>query len=302
MSRKYIPYLVTLVLIAVLVGVFAHKGPQTGPQGNAPQGNAPVQDKTFDMESFFLVFDTNHDGGVLPAEFEAVYATWEQGARFSMGAGQEALSAAKAFQYFDQDRNGRIDGYDPRMKDAWDKAWEVFTRDCAKRGLAPKEWRGLWLGLNTAQLGTMNHEIGARARGELPFGGAFFDAKYFEGNRYVKVTRKDGTFVQGFATENEGKLWVVTTEQSLVVVKLADATVEEKPDSPQAEYLKAVRMTPFEDVAGNLKLARRCMELGLAREAGMMFARVLVFERENSEALKALRLKLDGVNFVPAGD
>lgn len=301
MSRKYVPYLVMLVLIAVLVGLFANKGPQGGPGGNAPAGNAPVQDKAFDMESFFLVFDTDHDGGVLPAEFEAVYATWEQGARFSMGAGQPALDAAAAFKYFDQDGNGRIDGYDPRLKDAWDKAWDVFTRDCAKRGLAPKEWRGVWLGLNSQQLGTLNHEVGARARGELPFGGAFFDARYFEGNRYVKVTRKDGTFVQGFATESEGKLWVVTTEQSLVVVKRADVTIEEQADSPQAEYIKLVRQTPFEDLAANLKLARRCMELGLAREAGMMFARVLVFDRENAEALKALRLKLDGVNFVPAG-
>lgn len=291
-----------VVVLAVGAGALLYwvaAGPATG-ANNAGNNAAEVINKPFEKDDFFPEFDLNHDKAITFAEFDSVYATWGQDKRFSRGPGQPGLDSKQAFAFFDQNSDGSIDIEDLRY--AYDLAWQEFSRAAMAKGLTAKEWKGQKLALNQHQLDAYNKEKGALVVNELPFGGAFFDRKYLLTGRYGRVTKQDGASVEGFLSEREGRLWVVTTDARLLVFKPDSVTVAEDPNAPALEYINRVKDTPFDDVAANLKLALRCYELGLKTEAGAMFARVLIFDRENKQALDALRLKLDGDRYVPRGD
>ncbi|MBE7491104.1 MAG: hypothetical protein HS108_05025 [Planctomycetes bacterium] len=290
---------VLIPLLAIAAGVllyfvaFRPRGAGNG-AGNTPP---EVVGKPFDKDSFFAEFDLNGDHAVSFEEFDRVYSTWGQEKRFSRGPGQPALASREAFDFFDRNGDGAIDAEDVRF--AWDQAWLDFAAGARARGLIPRDWKGRWLALNKQQDEALGKEKGALARRELPFAGAFFDARYLVEGRWARLTKDDGESVDGFVSEKDGRLWLVSPDARLLVFKPGTVHVSELPDSPHNEYVRAVREVTFDDTEANLKLARRCVQWGLKREAGALYARVLIFDRANAEALEALQLRLEGDSYLP---
>jgi len=293
---------VSIILLAVLalgagallyVVAFNDPAPNQGNAANTPE----VENRPFDKEGFFRDFDVDGNHIITFAEFDGVYSKWGADRRFSHGPGQPGLDSKAAFDFFDRNDDGEIDKDD--ILYAWDQAWEQFSADTMKRGLTPRDWKGKFLALNQQQVEAFNREKGAVARGEVPFGGAFFDSKYLMTGRYGRVTKPDGQAVEGVLSERDGRLWVVTGEAKLLVFKPDAVTVVEDPKAHALEYLKLVKDTPFDAVEANLKLAKSCDEWGLKREAGALYARVLIFDRANETAMQALGLKLAGDKYLP---
>lgn len=299
MQRRHLSMLAALAIAATTAVAAWWLLRDNDGKGNVVPGNLPAQieDRPFERDDFFPTFDLNQDKSVTFEEFERVYATWGEDKRFSRGPGQPGLDARAAFDFFDLNRDGGINADDIRF--AWDDKWHKFAQLTRDRGLTPRIFKGRWLALNQHQVDALAKEEGAIARGELPFAGAFFDRKLLLSGRYGLVTRPDGTSNEGFLSERDGRIWVVAGDARLLVFKPDAVTVKELPASPALEYIKAVSTTPFDEPAANLKLALRCIELGLKTEAGALFARVLIFEPGNSMALEALNLRLENDRFVP---
>lgn len=294
-QRQVYILLVGLVVVAggIAAAFLLYQGPPAANGGNEPE----IIDKPFDKEHFLETFDVNDDKRVTFEEFDGVYTAWGAEKRFSRGPGQPALDSKQAFAFFDHNGDGAIDNDDVRV--ALDANWQKFAAAAMEKGLTPRDWKGKFLALNQQQIDTYNKEKGAAARGELPFGGAFFDAKMLNTGRWGIVTKAGGEQVEGFLSEKEGRVWVVTQEARMLVFKPDDVTVKEVPDAPALEYIREVQKIAFDDTAANLKLAKQCAQWGLKREAGALFARVLIFDRANAEALEALQLKLEGDKYVP---
>jgi len=260
-------------------------------------------EEPFPTEAFFTVFDLDQSGKITPDEFTLAYAKWEQKRRyFTSGSGGALMTAAEAFRELDVNKDGVLDRKDLQV--AYDSAWLKFKLNCAAKGLEARLWKGKWLKLNPQQVEVLNKEIGAANRDELPFGGAFFDKKYFEGRRFVEISTASGESARGFLREDRAnaRLQLLTGDAMLRVFRPDEVKVQDLPDAPQLEYIERVANTSYEDPAACLELARRCKELGLLREAGMMYARVLVFERENEEAQRELGFRLEGDKFVKRQD
>jgi hypothetical protein len=89
---------------------------------------------------------------------------------------------------------------------------------------------------------------------------------------------------EGFIRHEKGRLLVAQPEPRLTMVP-TDATVEKNPQAAYPQYIAAVRSIKFDDIEGNLKLARQCREWGLPLEALNLYMRVLIFSPANAEAL-----------------
>jgi hypothetical protein len=83
------------------------------------------------------------------------------------------------------------------------------------------------------------------------------------------------------------------------IVRVTDAEVTALPDTPYQQYLNPLRQTNFEDVTGNLELARKCRAWGLHEEARTLYMRVLCFEPGNSEALDYWGITVKDGQFTP---
>lgn len=252
-----------------------------------------VQTEDYNPTKFFAMFDADGDKQVSRDEFRARYESADQPMRFTDLAGTP-LDTAMAFDLWDKDNNGVIDDVD--FGQHIDRSWEKFRDATAASGLTPKEYAGRWLALNGGQLLVHDREVGARNRGELPFGGAYFDQKYLQG-AWSRVTDARGSH-EGFLLDEGEKHWLLMTQGTLRVFSKGAVSVLALPEAPQNQYAREIGKTLFEDTAGNLALARRCRDWGMRREAEMLYGRVLVFERDQAEALEFMGLRLQGNEYV----
>jgi hypothetical protein len=266
---------------------------------------AIIEDQPFPADAFFLAFDLDKSGWITPEEFREAYARAatqkDRPFQFSKGPGKPALNHVEAFASLDVNHDEKIDRDD--MQVAFDKAWLKFKVDRAAQGLEARIWRKEWLTFNPHQMAALNLETGAESRKELPFGGAYFVSKYFAARRYVSLAGPDGETLRGFLWEDRvnGRVHLLCGDATIKVFDPAGVKVTDMPDAPQLEFIDDVQRVSWEDPADNLKLARRCVELGLTKEAEMMYGRVLIFEPGNKEALDALGLRKEGPMFVPKG-
>jgi hypothetical protein len=301
MQRNYIIIAALVLFAGGLAFAVWWMGKGTPPVDNTPPG--PV-DVPFPTDKFFLTFDLNKDGTIPLEEFVMAH---EMGAaskfpfEFNKGPGQPPLKPEDAFAHLDLNRNGKLDRTD--LETSYDKAWLAFKQSSADKGFEARIWRDKWMTFNPEQSRVINAETGARNRGELPFGGQFFPKKYFDQKRYVAVVNDQGETTQGFLWEDRtnNRLHVLRGDAVIDVFDPAKVSITEMPSAPQLEYIQAVQDTPYDNPQRNLELARRCKELGLLTEAGMMYSRVLVFEPENKEALDALGFENKDGKFVRKG-
>jgi hypothetical protein len=292
--KKFAPLVAILVLACALaVVIYYATRPSKTPD---PPANGSVAEKNedFKVEDFMLHFDLDSDGKVTPDEFNERYGKGEPPLYFHERDGAPALSAADAFRRWDRNRNGTVDAVD--IKSLGDKAWENRAREAEARGLHTVSWNGVEMNLNPAQKATFEAETGALARGEVPFAGAYWDTLYLKGP-WTRV-REGNTEVFGYAAERNGRIFVLTEKAELLVKDPAKVELTQMPDDdPHMQYAYEIQRITFDMPAKNLELAQRCVKWGMKVEAGMLYARVLIFQRDNQEALDALGFKLEGEHF-----
>lgn len=300
--KKAIPVIVIVLLALVAAWVIARLTSDTPPP---PIDNTDYSGNIdFKADDFIPTFDLDGDGKVTLDEFKERYGKPLQEGQppliFHTHAGGPELTAEEAFtKYWDRDSNGVVDAAD--MKAAADNRWVAFRDDANRKGLKAVDFEGRYLALNRAQNGTFEAELGAEARKELPFAGRFWATKYF--GRWVRVTHDDGSSLEGFGSESNGRLYLLTPDAKLSVKDTAKVQVTElAEDVPQMQYAREVSKFRFDDVQANLQLARKCREWGMLTEAGMLYARVLVFEPANQEALDALGYEVKDGQFVKKGE
>lgn len=252
-----------------------------------------VESRDYNPGEFFAMFDADNNKEVSQEEFRARYESADKPMRFTDLAGTP-VDTKTAFALWDKDKNGIIDLAD--FGQHVDRSWEKFRDTTAAQGLTPKEYAGRWLALNGGQLAVFDREVGARNRDELPFGGAYFDKKYLAG-LWSRVADARGSY-EGYLLDEGDKHWLLMTQGTLRVFAKNAVTVTPLPDAPQNAYAREVAKALLEDTAANLGLARRCRDWGMKLEADMMYGRVLVFERDNAEALEHLGLRLQGNEYV----
>jgi hypothetical protein len=118
---------------------------------------------------------------------------------------------------------------------------------------------------------------------------------YHKWGRVVRET-PDEVDLWAFFAEEDGRLFVCEPQPAVRVYGQDQARIVPHEEHPFTTYAAAVRGLAFDDSAGNMTLARRCVEWGLHFEARALLARVLVFQPDHSEALAwwGLRLLEDG--------
>jgi hypothetical protein len=299
--KKAVPAIVIVLLALVAAWLIAKlSGDAPPPPANNGEFSGNID---FKAEDFIPTFDLDADGKVTLDEFKQRYgkplAEGQPPLIFHTQAGGPELSAEDAFhKYWDRDSNGVVDAAD--MRAAADNRWVAFRDDANRKGLKAVDFEGRYLALNTAQNGTFEAESGASTRKELPYAGRFWAARYF--GSWVQVTEADGD-VQGFGSYSNGKLYLLTPDAKLSVKDPAKVQVSELGDeAPQMQYARELAKFRFDDVQANLQLARKCRQWGMLTEAGMLYARVLVFEPANQEALDALDLTVKDGQFVKKGE
>jgi hypothetical protein len=192
--------------------------------------------------------------------------------------------------------------------------------------LIPLFVEGVEVICNPLQREWIETEGGAAKRGELPFGGVFFHHRFFGTFETVprkgllplfkltrcwwgRVTFIDGKSVEGFvrdprriAADNTmapGKVYVLTADARISVYPFERIlSVDYAQDSAAERYVRAVAQTPISDTPRQIEIARQCLKDGMATEAQQIYRRVLVFEYDNAEALKALGYKLNGRQYA----
>lgn len=300
--KKSLPFVV-LCLLALGLGFMVWwmvREPHTDPVTNT---EPEMKNRDFQVADFVPTFDLNNDKRVTYDEFLQSYGKspieGEPPLVFHEENGGPALSPEEAFKRWDHDKSGIVDVLD--IKFIEDKAWANFQAEAEKRGLRAREWDGVRLMLNTLQDGTYVVEVAAAKVGELPFAGRYWKADYL--GDWVRVITPDNRTLEGYASHSRDKLFLLTSDAKLSVFDEAKVTVKDLgPDTPQAQYAATIRNIALKDASANLELAKKCREWGMRTEAGMLFARVLVFDRANQEALDALGYKLDGDNYIQKGN
>jgi len=294
--KKLAPLIAVVVLagaLAVLVYLATRGGKTPDPPVNEPP---PQKNIDFKTEDFMVKFDLDSDGTVTPEEFRQVYGTGEPPLIFTKGDGKEPLDAPAAFRQWDHDGNGLINDADFKLIN--DRDWVLFRDAANSRGLKAARWKDKYLALNEHQLRVFETESAAMTLGTLPFAGTFWKPEYL--GPWVSVVDPAEGDIEGYSSERNGRVYILTSKAELVVKVPARVQVNPfPPDDKHNLYVAEVARTPFDDPAANLALARKCREWGLSAEAGMLYARVLVFEPANQEALDQLRFKLVNERFVP---
>ena len=300
--NKAIP-VVAIVLLALVAALLIWKFSQSTPV-SPPVGNGSnITDVEFKSEDFIPAFDSNGDGHVTLDEFKQRYGKplAEGEAPFVLYHPQtkKALTAEEAFKkHWDRNSDGVIDARD--MELGKDNAWLAFFKKASDAGLTPVRIGDNFYALNEDQNRTMEAEAGAKARKEVPFAGHFWDAKYFQS--WAKVYDPKAGEIEGFVSEANGRLYLLSSDAALTVKDPAKVTVEKVEDAVQMKYAKAVIGLDWEDADTNLALANQCVDWGMRTEAGMLYARVLVTQPGNETALNALGRKRDGDTCVKKED
>jgi hypothetical protein len=297
--KKIVPIIGIVALAGLLAVVVYYATRSTRPIDPPVDGGYVPENPTFKIEDFMFNFDHDADGKVTFEEFNERYGKGEPPLVFTEGDGAEPLSAPNAFKKWDRNRNGFIDADDIRLLQ--DKEFLGDAAEIKRRGLEPIQWKDKLYGMNQHQVRTFEAETGALARGELPFAGTFWKPSHLEG-RWSLVRDAEGEFF-GYVSERNGRLFILTEKAELTVKDPAKVEVSSKPaDDPHMLYAAAIKDVPFDVPVKNLELARKCKEWGLKVEAGMLYARVLVFDPTNKEALDELGYRLEGEKFVSKGE
>jgi hypothetical protein len=297
--KKLGPYAAVLLLAGVLAVVVYYATRPAKPVDPPVNGCVVPKNETFKIDDFMFNFDHDSDGKVTFEEFTQRYGQGDPPLVFTKEDGADPMSAADAFKQWDRNRNGSIDTDDIRQLE--DKEWLAYAQGLARQGLQAVTWNGVQYGLNEHQLRTFNAETGALARKELPFAGAFWDTKYF-GGRWSRVSEPEKSDVLGYLHEGNGRLFILTEKAELQVKDPARVQISQLPaDDPHMLYAAEIAKTAFDEPDKNLELARKCKQWGMVVEAGMLYARVLIFRPGDKESLDALGYRLDGPRFVPKG-
>ncbi|MBZ0137567.1 MAG: hypothetical protein K8I27_14470 [Planctomycetes bacterium] len=252
---------------------------------------------------FIPVFDQDKDGQVSFEEFKRLYGTSLKDNSppliFHDDNNGPPLSAEQAFKKWDLDANGVVNDAD--MKQRGEDAWHGFQKEADGRGLKAVAYGSKWMMLNDIQLRAFDAEKAALARGEYPFAGSFWKAKYI--GEWVTITDANGVSVSGFLSRTETRVFLLTADAKLNAYDPATVNISKAPaDDPHNQYAAGIRRTGFLDADGNLELARHCMNWGMGAEAGMLYARVLILDPDNEEALNALGLIENDGHFTPKGN
>jgi hypothetical protein len=297
--KKLVPVLAIVVLAGVLAVVVYFATRPTTPQDPPVNSVVAPTNPTFEIEDFMVNFDHDSDGTVTYEEFSQRYGQGEPPLVFTAANQKDLLSAQDAFKQWDRNQNGVIDADD--IKQLTDKEWLKHARDVARRDLKFVDWKGVQYTMNEHQVRTFDAESGAMARGELPYAGTFWQAFHLAG-RWSRVKDADGE-VTGYASERNGRVFILTGKAEIVVKDPAKVELAHLPaDDPHMLYAAEIARLPFDLPEENLALARKCKEWGMLAEAGMLYARVLIFQPANTEALDALGYRLEGTKFVSKGE
>ncbi|MCA8913206.1 MAG: hypothetical protein KDB82_16015 [Planctomycetes bacterium] len=290
--KKVVPFVILAVLgtgLGLLIWWAFREKPVDNPGNTEPE----MENLDFVAADFLPTFDINEDLQVTFDEFKERYGKGPL--IFHEENGGPALSAEQAFKRWDRDQNGVVDHEDLKLID--NKAWAAFQAQAEKRGLRARDWNGRYLMLNEHQDRTYETELGALKRKEVPYAGRYWKPKYLAS--WVRVVTPKNETVEGYGSHNNGKLFLLTPDAKLSVYDEDEVMASDLgPDTPQMQYARGITSTPFDDTQGNLELAKKCAAWGMAKEAGMLCARVLVFDPHNEAALKALGYRLEGDRFI----
>jgi hypothetical protein len=204
----------TKIILAAIAGVAIGAALYFGFTYGTKAPTAPTDDgsqiirKPLDSATFLELFDVNNEGRVSREVFLELYDLVE----FPIGLeGQPPMSAEDAFDYLDRNGDGVIT--QAELLHFSDSAWRRFEADAAARGLVAHQFKGRFIALNGPQERTYSREIGADARGELPFAGAWFSADYF--TTWAEVTTEaDGTF-HAYALERDDRYLLLEPDFSI---------------------------------------------------------------------------------------
>ena len=105
--------------------------------------------------------------------------------------------------------------------------------------------------------------------------------------------------LEGWLLVQGGVLYVLQPTIKVRSFKQADCTFTPEAEPAALKYYAQAKATRFDDIEGNLALARQCAKWDMPLEAVHHYARALVFKRDIEEALKVCGLKLNGDFFVP---
>lgn len=290
--KKSVPFVIMCVLalgLGFLLWWFIRETPIENPGNTEPE----MENLDFVAADFLPTFDANGDLQVTLDEFKLNYG--REPLIFHEENGGPALGADKAFSRWDRDRNGVVDAEDLKLID--NKAWASFQAEAEKRRLRARDWNGRHLMLNEHQDRTYTTETSAFKRNEVPYAGRYWNPKYL--SSWMRVVTPANETKEGYASVANGKLFLLTPDAKLSVYDESKIMASDLgPDVPQMRYARAIQQTPFDDPGGNLELAGKCTEWGMRTEAGVLYARVLIFERDNKEALTALGYRLQGDMYV----
>lgn len=281
--------------------------------------------RDFIAEFFNAGHDSDKNGELSYEEFAKGYADFQLNK-----SEREVYDAKEAFAMLDANRDGVLDSndiehFDKRRKDQEDmKRREAM----AKEGLQPLIVDGKEIICNVVQRSWSDLEGGAAKRGEIPFGGMYFELKWFgdweeikrpglfslwrqTSSTWARVTLADGRAFEAFVRETKdeaqarklgltpGKVYTLGTDARMNAYAVDKvASIDYSSGSPQALYVKAVAAAALSDKAAQLELARQCAKDGLEADSKTLYKRVLLFEFDNAEALAALGYKLNGKQYV----
>jgi len=289
--NKAAPILIVAILglgLGVVIWWVVRSEP-SDPPPDTDSDEQPIVHEDFVAMDFIPTFDLNADGHVTFDEFKQRYgsplADNAPVLIFHEGDDGAALSAEEAFKRWDRDDNGVVNRADMRLFE--NKNWREYKALADRKGLKVIVYGDRWMMLNDHQVRAYNSEAGASARKELPFAGKYWAERYL--GDWATVTDADGETQEGYLSRNDTRIFLLTSDASLVVFDPAKVSVSEAPpDDPHNLYATEIRQTTFDNTAANLELARKCTDWGMATEADTLYARVLIFEPTNEEALKAL--------------
>ncbi|MCC7511001.1 MAG: hypothetical protein IT464_16725 [Planctomycetes bacterium] len=221
--KKVVPTVI-LALIGIAVGVTAWFALFDKPPANDPlppgNGELVVEDREFDLEKFISHFDSDGDGRISREEFEKGYGHGEHQVAISAQGGVK-VELEPAWRLLDIDRDGFVTERELTLRN--DARWIQHRAKTEARGLIAREWDSILLALNQPRLKAYEREKGGVARGELPFGGRWFDKKYF--GEWCRVRTPAGEVYEGFLSDNGGRTFAL----------MPHVTVHEVPYVPEVE-------------------------------------------------------------------
>ncbi len=301
-----IAFAMTGVVVAAVFGYKLTQTPETEP--------APIKDYEKNLSQILGAYmekgDSNGDGKLNFDEFKVRY----RDQKLDKSA-RETFTDEEAFRIFDHNHDQVLDTKDVEYWARVDRNAEIkkTIEEDAEAGLVAMAFNGKMIKANPFQKDWINAETSYMKTDCLPYSGAplGFPRKYFQ--KFARVTFADGTSVQGFVREGDGseaakkdelandRVYVLTNDRKLSVFDRAKVqAIEYTQDSPQLRFVQKIAdpKLMLDDVPAHLELARQCIKDGMKDDALSMYRRVLIFQFDNDEALKAMGLKLNGRHYI----